>query len=201
MSVPSSRGMAYRTPAAGLLATVGVASTAPVRICLVTSTAKDRRATRHPSRRPGSRVVVLAAVPMLFVAAPAAWWVTSPRQEVPVPPVSASPDAVVRSYLEASTAHDVDTMNALVEGDHVGRASRFDPTWTVRDVKTSPPVPDPWTGDKNTSYPEVVHVDVNLHMIKGHSLNFPDDTDTYWGYILGRRSSADPWRILEQGVL
>lgn len=118
-----------------------------------------------------------------------------------MPPASASPEAVVRAYLAASTSHDVDTMNALVEGDHIGRVSRFDATWTVRDVVASVPVPDPWIGDKHTTYPEVVHVDVDLHMIKAHSLNFSDDTDTYWGYILGRRSPTAPWRIIDQGVL
>ena len=49
-------------------------------------------------------------------------------------------------------------------------------------------------------YTEVVHVDVDVHTIRGHDLNFPDNTDKFWGYILGRRSPSDGWRILEQGV-
>lgn len=131
----------------------------------------------------------------------AVWWWTSPRGDVPVPPTAASPEQVVRAYLAASNAHDVDTMNALVAPERQGSTSRFDPTWTMDDVRISPPTPDTWIGDENTTYSEVVHVDVQLHMIKGHDLNFPDDSDTYWGYLLGRRSPADPWRIVDQGVL
>lgn len=149
----------------------------------------------------GKRAAGLAiAAVLLFAVASALWWGTSPRPHVSVPPTSASPEQVVRAYLAASNAHDVDTMNALVEGDRAGRESRFQPTWTMREVKVSPATPDSWIGDANTTYPEVVHVDVDMHMLKGHDMNFPDDTDTYWGYILGRRSSADPWRIVDQGV-
>jgi len=37
-------------------------------------------------------------------------------------------------------------------------------------------------------------------MLKGHDLNLPDNTDTYWGYVLGRQGDRDPWRIIDQGV-
>lgn len=166
----------------------------------MTSTATERRAPALALGRRRASVVAPAVLAPLAVVA-AVWWGTSPRPEVPVPPPSATPEQVVRAYLAASTAHDVDTMNALVDGDGVRRASRFDATWTVRDVRTSPPVPDTWIGDENPAYAEVVHVDVDLHILKGHDLNFPDDTDRYWGYMLGRRSPTGPWRILEQGIL
>ena len=39
-----------------------------------------------------------------------------------------------------------------------------------------------------------------MHMLKGHDMNFPDNTDTYWGYVLGRQGDGDPWRIIDQGV-
>ena len=149
----------------------------------------------------GGRRAAGPVVALLLAGAAAVWWGTSPRPEVPVPPRTADPQQVVQAYLAASNAHDVDTMNALTAVDRVRPLSRFDPTWTLRDLEVSPPVPDPWIGDANTTYAEVVHVDVELHIIKGHDLNFPDDTDTYWGYILGRRSAADPWRIVDQGVL
>ena len=39
-----------------------------------------------------------------------------------------------------------------------------------------------------------------MHVLKGHDMNFPDNTNTYWGYILARQTSRDPWRIVDQGV-
>ena len=47
---------------------------------------------------------------------------------------------------------------------------------------------------------QVVKVDVDMLMLKGHDMNFPDNTDAYWGYVLGRQSDRDPWRIIDQGV-
>jgi hypothetical protein len=149
-------------------------------------------------RSTASAAVVLALLGI--VIAGATWWGTAPSAEIPVPPTSASPEQFVRSYLAAANAHDVDTMNALTEGGQAGGASRFRPTWTMRDVHISPATPDPWIGDSNTTYTDLVHVDVDLHIIRGHDLNFPDDSDTYWGYILARRSPTSPWRIVDQGV-
>lgn len=66
-------------------------------------------------------------------------------------------------------------------------------------VKTYAPSPDgqsPWS----TSWHQVVKVDVDLHMLKGHDISFPDNADTYWAYVLGRQGNRDPWRILDQGV-
>ena len=160
-------------------------------------TAAVRRRHRAGRRRAAGPVVAL----LLAVAAGAVWWGTSPRPEVPVPPRTADPQQVVRAYLAASNAHDVDTMNALTDGERGRRVGRFDPTWTFRDLEVGAPVPDPWIGAANTTYAEVVHVDVQLQIIKGHDLNFPDDTDSYWGYMLGRRTPSHPWRIVDQGVL
>jgi hypothetical protein len=39
-----------------------------------------------------------------------------------------------------------------------------------------------------------------MHILKGHDMNFPDNTDTYWGYVLGRPGEDEPWRIIDQGV-
>jgi hypothetical protein len=106
---------------------------------------------------------------------------------------------VVQAYLAASTAHDVATMNDLIAGENFVRPSRLEPTWLVGDVKTSAPYADPASAAAET-WTQVVHVDVTMHVVQGHDLNFPDNTDTYWGYILARQTDRDPWRIVDQGV-
>lgn len=144
----------------------------------------------------------LAGLTLLVVAVAAivAWVTTEPTRLVPVPSSSASPEQVVRAYLTASTAHDVATMNALSAGDRFERASRFKPTWMVSGVKTYPPRADGGPGTAWTTWHQVVRVDIDMRMLKGHDMNFPDDTDTYWGYILARQTDHDPWRIVDQGV-
>src|SRR6478672_9599980 len=104
---------------------------------------------QRPRRAPG----VLGG--LVFVAAVGAWFATSPSRHVPVPPATATPEQVVQAYLASSTAHDVATMNALSSGDFP-RASRFRPTWMVNHVKTSPPATDPWVGEANHTWKQVV---------------------------------------------
>ena len=158
------------------------------------------RATTGPRWLRRVRFSVAAAIPLAITVALVGWFGTNPTRHVSLPPASASPEQVVKAYLDAASAHDVTTMNALILGDHMFPASRFEPTWLVSRVKTNAPTRDDALVSTWASWRQVVYVDFTMHVIKGHDLNFPDNTDTYWGYVLARQSERDPWRIIEQGV-
>lgn len=152
--------------------------------------------TGHPRRR----WLVIATVILIVAGLGTAWVLTGPTRHVPVPPRSATPEEVVRTYLEASNAHDVATMNALTAGN-APRESRFRRTWIVGDVKTYPAAPESAAGGSAAEgWRQAVRVDVDMHMVKGDDMNMPDHTDAYWGYILGRQTSSERWRIIDQGV-
>ena len=145
-------------------------------------------------------MTALAVVLGVLLLGAVVWRYTEPVRHVPVPAADATPQQVVTAYLDASTAHDVATMNALSAGDSFLRASRFEPSWMVSRVKTYAPSPDGGPGTAWTNWRQVVKVDVDMLILKGHDMNFPDNTDTYWGYVLGRQGDRDPWRIIDQGV-
>ena len=158
----------------------------------------DEPRSMTPGRR--ARLVALAVALGVLLTGVVVWRYTEPVRHVPVPADDATPQQVVTAYLEASSAHDVATMNALSAGDRFLRASRFEPTWMVSRVKTYAPSPDGGPGTAWTNWRQVVKVDVDMLILKGHDINFPDNTDTYWGYALGRQRDRDPWRIIDQGV-
>ena len=165
-------------------------------------TSEQVRTDHQSPRAPGLRAatVLLTVVLGAVLLGAGVWRYTEPVRHVPVPAADATPQQVVTAYLAASTAHDVATMNALSVGGSSLRASRFETTWMVSRVKTYAPSPDGGPGTAWTNWRQVVKVDVIMHTLKGHDLNFPDNTDTYWGYALGRQSDRDPWRIIDQGV-
>ena len=152
----------------------------------------------EPSRR--RRWFAVAAAAALTVLAGTTWALTAPTAHVAVPGRNASPEQVVRAYLDASNVHDVATMNALTAGSGMVPESRFRPTWLVSRVRTYPPRPDGGPGSAWTGWHQVVNVSVDMFVLKGHDLNFPDHTPATWGYILARQSGRDPWRIIDQGV-
>ena len=115
---------------------------------------------------------------------------------------------MVRAYLAASSAHDVATMNALVDPKgQVYRTSRFERTWVVDDVHVSgarradegiDPADNAWA-----DWQESVDVDFNATSVHGGTdfgLDFPDGQPATWGFVLGRHSATGPWLLIGQGV-
>ena len=116
-----------------------------------------------------------------------------------MPPRDASPEQVVRAYLDASNAHDVATMNALVVGDWTYRASRFSPTRVVTDVTIFPAeveqsadVPVVGPRAKPPHIAEVVNVQLDAFTVHGGDLNNPDGQRYAWGYRLSRPDNGRP---------
>ena len=79
--------------------------------------------------------------------------------------------------------------------------SRFRRTWIVSDVKTYPAAPESAAGGSAAEgWHQAVRVDVDMHMVKGDDINMPDNTDVYWGYILGRQTSSERWRKFQRST-
>ena len=145
------------------------------------------------------RLAALAIVPMLLAAcAGPERAATAPASHVPVPGRGASPQAIVEAYLAASSAHDVDTMNALLASS-ARHASQSRPTQVFSHVRTFPPGPDGADGAAWPKWHHVVRVDVSALIVKDPDPEIPSDINASWGFILGRQSNTDPWLILDPG--
>ena len=103
------------------------------------------------------------------------------------------------AYLDASTAHDVSTMNALVDPSRMARHSRFDSTWSVDQVDLFPEVPDHALDSVLPSGTEVVRVPVDMYLLHGGDASMTNG-HLSWGYLLARAHDHEPWRIIDQGV-
>lgn len=117
-----------------------------------------------------------------------------------MPPVGASPEQVVQTYLEAMNAWDVDTINALVVRDHL-RRSRFDSRWTVSEIGVATATPESVSGGTAAEgWGQAVRVAVTFRTIHAPDITIPEGEQMSWGYLLVRRGDTDPWRIIDQGV-
>jgi hypothetical protein len=131
------------------------------------------------------------AVSIAFVAL--GWTAASAlqaRQErkVAVPPDDSSPQAFVRAYVAALDGGDCETAAALVHPDlreetvsSCVEGSGPDGLSIREPFRENPR----WSGHNRGQ--QVVHVPVKFG-------------SEWWGYVLLRGSSRDPWRIVDQGV-
>ncbi len=109
---------------------------------------------------------------------------SAPRHDVPVPGPDATPEQVVRAYIDAVNARDFDTANAIDgrPGDDLGRFSRPMQTHRVTRLKTF--------GDRGRAY-------------VGFRADFDggDGTveDGWWGFYL-ERGNDRAWHITAAGV-
>ena len=141
-----------------------------------------------------------AGLAVLLVVAVGLWLrSTGPTERVPLPPVGASPEQVVGTYLEAMNAGDVDTINALVVSDYLQR-SRSDSRWTVTDITIHSAQPESLTNSAAEGWSQAVNVPVTFRTTHAPDISIPDDEEMYWGYLLVRNKDTDPWRIIDQGV-
>lgn len=108
--------------------------------------------------------------------------------DVAVPPTDASPEDVVRAYVEALDVHDCDTAREL----------NPDQSW-CEDVESM----------------ELVEIRP-IHSVRARHVELPvklefewrpfyfdvsmTDGRISWGFILDRDSRGEPWRIVDQGV-
>ncbi len=160
--------------------------------------------TRPGLRRP---FVALAAA-IVLAAALAAGYVLGIRVNLqtrsdPVPSAAASPEEVVRSYVEAYDDRDFATMSAIYPSGQTA-FSRFRAMGTMRNLQiTASRVAT--ENDLNGTFPEAGHsyyrVEVTLDYtgLTGSDLAY-DDGPNGWTYWLERSTSSDPWTITDHGT-
>ena len=113
--------------------------------------------------------------------------------DVPMPPDDASPEQVVRSYVDAVHAEDCDTAEALM--------TRPSGSWCGNIDITSLEIRGRWQERKESEAgdgPMVEYVSVEI-ATRGGSAPMPDGTHR-WGYLLERAGGDGPWWIYDQGV-
>ena len=120
------------------------------------------------------------------------------------PPVSASPQAVVRAWIDAVVAEDEAAGRALstpafADADReAGAAGWFANVLTISDLQVGEPVP--MTGlDSNESFAQVVVVPVAFQLAQKKEFSFRDGP-VQWGFVLVRDRAGQRWRINEQGL-
>ena len=148
----------------------------------------------HPVRRRTWRWVALALIAVVgAVVVVSAAALLPPRQtaDVSVPPADATPEQVVRAYLEAVSAHDCETASALSAGggtaDHLCSATR---SLEIIEVVPAPQLSDPTTAAVNTDF-EVAW----RPFAEGGDV--PEDG---WGWTYYLALGPEGWRIVDAGA-
>jgi hypothetical protein len=135
------------------------------------------------TRRRALRPALLAAFAAAALVVGAFVW-SAPRDDVPVPGPDATPEQVVRAYIDAVNARDFDTANSIdaTPGDDLGRFSR---PMQSHDVKMG----------KTVTEGALAHVLFTADFGGG------DGTveDGLWGYYL-ERGPDRLWHIIDAGV-
>jgi hypothetical protein len=153
------------------------------------------------------RWLAALAVGTLLVVGRATWFLLKPphqTDDVPSPPADASPEQVVRAYLEALNAHDCATAEEVMAE---GSESVAD-DWCrdlahlthIRVGQNSVENPQ-WLGFPRGTDEEFVSVPVSFDLDWRllHSDGTMSQGPTSWGYVLFRDGPDHPWLIFDQG--
>lgn len=123
-----------------------------------------------------------------------------PSGKVALPPADASAGEVVRAYVDAIIADDLETARQLLTPAH---ASSVEETWfndveSISDLRVDRPFREKprWSGRDVTS--QVVHVPVEF-TLEGGDVSL-EEGPMDWGYLLVRESHSDRWLIFDEGT-
>ena len=144
-------------------------------------------------------VVALVAVPVALAARQD----TGPRARVAAPPAGATAEEVVRAYVAALDARDVETARSLVTPHHAAQVERSEDSWyrnvvSITDLRVRPPVAQTGRGSQAEGYREVVFVPVTFDLRQRKQQSLPDG-ETPWGYLLARNAPSERWVIVDEG--
>lgn len=90
--------------------------------------------TQHDDRpRTARRSLVISTVFVVVAVFGAVVWWSGPREQISVPNADASPETVVRAYLDAVNARDFDTANEI-DARPDSDLGRFSRPWRVTEV-------------------------------------------------------------------
>lgn len=150
-------------------------------------------------------VVLLVFLAVVLGAAGTAWNWARPKEQIAVPPQSATPATVVKAYVAAVNARDFDTSNALlVSKRRLPTYSRFERTPTMKHLAVLSEVnvkegTDAYDEDAALAWKEATWVDVTFDY-KGTDGSIKPGR-VKWRYLVVRDRSTDPWRIRDWGLL
>jgi hypothetical protein len=148
-------------------------------------------------------VAAVAVGAVAMIAGPGRVLALVPARDVPVPAADAEPQHVVRSYLDALDAHDLDTARTLLTSDYRQQVDRTGGNWfgnlrSARDVRVRA-AEDARDGyGVGSHYPYAVRVPVTFEL----RLFFDQpvgDGPLNWSFVLVRKSVNEPWRIRDEG--
>ena len=151
------------------------------------------------------RWAAAASAALLVPALAGVWlWQGPQRQtrDVPVPPDSATAEQVVQAYVDAVNAHDRSTVHALLATDGSMTDRAVDAWRAMRNVRLLGTSIRTLADPAGPRYAEGVNVgvDFDLDCRWGHGDVSQPSGPTAWGYVLGRNTPDDPWRIVDQGA-
>lgn len=174
---------------------------------------RRRLALRFTSRRRwrlaltfGATVLVAAVAvgAVAVVAGPGRLLALVPSRDVAVPAADADPHTVVRAYLDALDAHDLDTARELLTPYHRAKIEQATGNWltnlrSVRDVRLHPVEDGRQEWGLGRDYAYAVRVPARLDIRFFSDVPQGRDTPFQWGFLLVRNAASDPWRIADEG--
>lgn len=118
-------------------------------------------------------------------------------------PVNATPEAVVRAYLEALDAKDVDTARHLLSERHASQVAGEVDSWftnveSISDVHVGNTRPESRQGAAAQGSRDAVFVPVDFTLKQKHEETMPNGP-TVWGYVFVRNSAKERWLIVDEG--
>lgn len=119
-------------------------------------------------------------------------------------PATASPEQVVRLYLDALSVKDVDTAAHLLTPQRARDLSGAADSWftninSLTDVRVGTARPEPLQGTAARGYHHATFVPVDFTLQQKHEYSMPNGP-TAWGYVLVRNSAKERWLIVDEGV-
>lgn len=128
---------------------------------------------------------------------------TSTTSTAVPPPASASPEVVVRAWVDAVNAEDeaagrVLSTPAFADADRAAQDGWFANVLSITDLQVGAPVPVRGLAS-NDDFAQVVAVPVAFVLAQKREVAFRDGV-VQWGFVLVRNERNERWRINEQGL-
>lgn len=117
---------------------------------------------------------------------------------VPLASKSADPASVVRAFVAALSARNIDTAKRMMTPTEAERVARSPDSWftNVKSIKNlSMEKSQP---DRRSGHRQAVFVPVEFDLQQRQMTSMPNGR-TVWGYVLVRDTDSDPWLIDDQG--
>ena len=118
-------------------------------------------------------------------------------------PVTATPEQVVRAYVDALNTKDVATARHMLTARRASVVAGDADSWftnveSITDVRVGTARPEPLQGTAAQGYRHAIFVSVDFTLQQKHEYSMPNGP-TVWGYVLVRNSAKERWLIVDEG--